>query len=99
MTDPINLAIEALEGLFTSNDHDPPGGVAVWRLGGSLAPKKALAALRSIKPPCQMCKNVMVTFDFDASAEPIYEKSRRCNDCTNYDKFTQMPPVCLTREK
>jgi hypothetical protein len=96
MTDPIKLAIEALEGLFTSNDHDPPGGVAVWRLGGSLAPKKALAALRSIKPDCRGCE-----FFESANGEEYCQRldPETGNDCTNFDKFTPLPPVCLTKEK
>ena len=40
-------ALEALEGLFGSPEKWESGGVAVWRLGGSDAPRQAITALRT----------------------------------------------------
>ena len=42
----MELALEALEGLFGTAEQFEGGGVAVWRLGGSAQPKQAIAALR-----------------------------------------------------
>ena len=40
-------ALEALEGLFGLPNQWGSGGVAVWRLGGSDAPRQAITALRT----------------------------------------------------
>ena len=40
-------ALEALEGLFGLPNQWESGGVAVWRLGGSDAPRQAITALRT----------------------------------------------------
>ena len=40
-------ALVALEGLFGSPEKWESGGVAVWRLGGSDAPRQAITALRT----------------------------------------------------
>lgn len=42
----IEMARQALEGLFGTAEQFEGGGVAVWRLGGSAQPKQAIAALR-----------------------------------------------------
>ena len=40
-------ALEALEGLFGLPNQWESGGVAVWRLGGSSEPRKAITALKA----------------------------------------------------
>ena len=40
-------ALEALKGLFGTPENWESGGVAVWKLGGSDAPRKAIAALEA----------------------------------------------------
>ena len=45
----LKLALEALEGLFGIPDYwtsEGGGGVAVWRLGGSDAPRQAITAIK-----------------------------------------------------
>lgn len=84
MTDPIKLAIEAMESCVIDyydmvfDEEKVP---------------KALAALRSIKPPCQMC--VQYTVGMNSGIE-------RCTllaqDCTNFDNFQALSPVNLTKE-
>jgi hypothetical protein len=86
--EPIKLAIEALDGLFTSST--VYGGVAVWRLGGSYLPTQALAALRSIKPDCRTCEH------FDTRDNYCVRTiTRKRTDCTNGDKYQARPIVQL----
>jgi hypothetical protein len=94
MTDPIKLAIEALERITeayhdkTNPFHSPIHGDAVL----ALREIKALTALRSIKPDCRGCMHYWPKRD---------DMEHFCGrlGCTNYDKFTPMPPICLTKEK
>jgi len=47
-------ALEALKGLFETSEKWESGGVAVWRLGGSGAPRKAITALEAaLEQPVQ----------------------------------------------
>ena len=43
----VQQALEALEGLFGLPNQWESGGVAVWRLGGSSEPRKAITALKA----------------------------------------------------
>jgi hypothetical protein len=99
MTDPIKLAIEALENSLDLVEADYKSN---WRhgiptrqaqLAGHLAEvdahKAALAALRSIKPDCRCCVNFN---PFAISGCVFSEKAM----CTNFDQFQAMLPVCLT---
>ena len=59
-------ALEALEGLFGSPEKWESGGVAVWRLGGSDAPRQAITALLAVleqqaEPPPEwlLIKNIL----------------------------------------
>jgi hypothetical protein len=95
MIDPIKLAIEALESLPTVRVMQQGLWVSLEVQPGHVAARdRALTALRSIKPPCQMCKQV----DFDSDTAK-YCQSDVCLGCTNFDKFQALPPVNLTREK
>lgn len=83
MTDPIELTIETLKSYIRDSD-DYPHQLR------ELA--EALAALRSIKPPCQMCWHYWPKRDgMEAYCGSL--------NCTNFDKFTPLEPVCLTKEK
>ena len=53
-------ALEALEGLFGLPNQWESGGVAVWRLGGSDAPRQAITALRT---------------SLEQQAEPVSQRS------------------------
>ena len=68
-------ALEALEGLFGLPNQWESGGVAVWRLGGSDAPRQAITALRTAleqqaEPPPEwpLIKNILAVFGLDAIA-------------------------------
>ena len=69
-------ALEALEGLFGLPNQWESGGVAVWRLGGSDAPRQAITALRTAleqqqaEPPPEwlLVKNILDVFGLDAIA-------------------------------
>jgi hypothetical protein len=50
--------------------------------------RDAAIALRNIKPDCRVCSNYPRVTGSHLLA---------CETCTNYDKFTQMQPVCLTK--
>ena len=78
-------ALVALEGLFGLPNQWESGGVAVWRLGGSDAPRQAITALRTAleqqaEPTCPDCK-----------AAVLYE----CVACSsnNYPPKQQAEPV------
>ena len=58
-------ALEALEGLFGLPNQWESGGVAVWRLGGSDAPRQAITALRTA---------------LEQQAEPVNQVSCFCHD-------------------
>jgi hypothetical protein len=105
MTDPIKLAIEALRDMhdgwkYIRHSHGDLYGVG-WDRAQTKA-EEALTALRSIKPPCQMCVRYYRLYEPETSIAGIRIVSKDAcfaTDCTNYDKFTPMPPVCLTKEK
>ena len=66
-------ALEAMEGLFGSPEKWESGGVAIWRLGGSDAPRQAITALRTAleqqaEPPPEwpLIKNILAVFGLDA---------------------------------
>ena len=68
-------ALEALEGLFGLPNQWESGGVAVWRLGGSDAPRQAITALKAAleqqaEPPPEwpLIKNILAVFGLDAIA-------------------------------
>ncbi len=79
-------ALEALYGLFES------GGVAVWRLGGSAAPRDAITALRQAisQPDCRGCEYALRT-----ASVRIRVLDLECDYCTIGDKFQAMPKVML----
>ena len=50
----LKMALEALEGLFGIPEQwtgEGGGGVSVWRLGGSAAPKDAIDSIRKVLEP------------------------------------------------
>ena len=66
-------ALEAMEGLFGSPEKWESGGVAIWRLGGSDAPRQAITALKAAleqqaEPPPEwpLIKNILAVFGLDA---------------------------------
>ena len=68
-------ALEALEGLFGLPNQWESGGVAVWRLGGSSEPRKAITALKAAleqqaEPPPEwpLIKNILDEYGLDAIA-------------------------------
>ena len=65
-------ALDALEGLFGLPNQWESGGVAVWRLGGSDAPRQAITALRTAleqqaEPVTREGFNVWWNGDYDDS--------------------------------
>ena len=66
-------ALEALEGLFGLPNQWESGGVAVWRLGGSDAPRQAITALLAVleqqaEPPPEwlLIKNILDEYGLQA---------------------------------
>ena len=71
-------ALEALKGLFGTPQNWESGGVAVWRLGGSGAPRKAITALEAaLEQPMQELvaydKTEMNSFVIDLYDEKMKE--------------------------
>jgi hypothetical protein len=74
----LKLALEALKGLFGTPENWESGGVAVWRLGGSGAPRKAISALEAtleqpVQEPVAYDKTEMNSFVIDLYEEKMKE--------------------------
>ena len=73
-------ALEALEGLFGNSEKWESGGVAVWRLGGVTASRKAITALEAaLEQPeqepleCLDCgsHNVGIPSTYDSAVDSV----------------------------
>ena len=79
-------ALEALEGLFGLPNQWESGGVAVWRLGGSDAPRQAITALRTALEQqaepvaCQSCQDIGGNWAW------------KCNLCGEVDESREPEP-------